>query len=98
VVTKALALVLLLASVDAGEVYLDTPEITKEDVWQYRKTRFLQLSNTMAENVPELKCRSLLNQEQETAFFECSSETRSFGALFVWHNGEWEKAPGIYAD
>lgn len=89
----------LLASIDAGEVNLDTPEITKTDVQAYRKARFLQNAESMASELPAMTCHALVNVEQEIAMFECETENKKkFAALFVWQDGEWRKTPGILTD
>lgn len=99
---KVVVLILaLLAPIDGGEVNLETPEITKEDVQAYRKARFLQTADKMQEQLtPNLKCHSLFNMEQEIALWECedSNDGRRYGALFVWQNENWAKTPGILKD
>lgn len=96
-VLPALTLALMFNTVDAGEVNLETPEITKEDVWNYRKVRFHQMTEKMASKVPNFECHSLLNQSQELALWECKTPEGMYAALYVWQNDDWTVAPGVFS-
>jgi hypothetical protein len=96
---RALALLMMLSGVDAGTTEIETPEITKEDVWAYRKVRFEQLAQKMQHSAPpSFVCRILFNPELELALWECQVPSGHLAALFVWQNEDWAKVPGTFAD
>lgn len=98
-ITTVLTLALLFNVVDAGSVDLETPEITKEDVIQYRHARFAQSVGRMENHLPEnFSCVTMFNDEQELAIWTCAdNKGKNFAALFVWQREDWTRAPGIFS-
>lgn len=96
---KLLMAIVAAASIDAGEVQVDTGPLSQTEIAQFRRAKFSQLADKMEERMPQnYKCHSLFNDEQETALFECSAENQTYAALFVWQKDQWTKTPGVFTD
>lgn len=106
-ITLAIVAVLLssspqLAKIDAGTVELQTPEITKEDLFQYRKVKFSRLADIMTKNLgPSWTCIASYHEDtpgmDPLVFWQCLAPDETFyGTLFVYKKGEWTAVDGLF--
>lgn len=102
------------ATIDAGELNLETPEITKEDIKAYRRTRFTQIVDkhiaTMLEkNLPITECGGMYNEDEELGYFGCTFREAlsdggvmqaKFGTLYFWNDqtGGFSPASGTFTE
>jgi hypothetical protein len=111
---KLVALAVLLASIDAGEVNLETPEITKEDVQAYRRTKFTQIvdqniAGIFEKKLPVTSCDGMYSDSEELGFFRCTFRENladggvmqaTFGTLYFWSPeiGGFMKVPTTFTE